>query len=42
MNFEKVLICAPTASAKNYCFDKWITNVMDFTYPNFEIGRAHV
>lgn len=38
MNFSKVLICAPTASAKNYCFDEWIKNVMDFTYPNFEVA----
>jgi hypothetical protein len=36
-NFHKILICAPTASAKNYCFDAWIDNVMSFTYPNFEI-----
>jgi hypothetical protein len=35
--FPKILICAPTASAKNYCFEEWIENVMNFTYPNFDI-----
>jgi hypothetical protein len=37
MNFPKVLISAPTANAKNYCFHEWIENVMNFTYPNFEV-----
>lgn len=35
--FPKVLICAPTASAKSYCFEEWIDNVMSFNYPNFDI-----
>jgi hypothetical protein len=35
--FPKVLICAPTASAKNYCFEQWLDNVMNFNYPNYEI-----
>jgi hypothetical protein len=35
--FPKVLVCCPTASVKNYCFHKWIDNVMNFSYPNFEI-----
>jgi hypothetical protein len=35
--FPKILVCAPTASAKNYCFKEWIENVMNFTYPNFDI-----
>lgn len=35
--FPKVLICCPTASAKEYCFASWIENVMNFTYPNFDI-----
>ena len=32
----KVLICAPTASAKSYCFKAWLDNVMNFTYPKSE------
>ena len=35
--FKKVLISCPTAAAKNYCFEEWIDNVMNFTYPNFDI-----
>lgn len=35
--FEKVLISAPTASAKNYCFKSWLENVMSFKYPDFDI-----
>jgi len=38
--FEKVLVCCPTASAKNYCFESWINNVMNFTYPNFQVFIA--
>lgn len=37
MTLPKVLITAPTASAKNYCFAEWIENVMNFTYPFFEV-----
>jgi hypothetical protein len=37
MNLPKILICSPTANVKNYCFDEWLDNVMNFTYPNFEI-----
>ena len=33
----KVLVSAPTANAKNYCFDSWVDNVLNFTYPNFDI-----
>lgn len=36
-NFPKILVCAPTAFAKNYCFAEWVENVMNFTYPNFDI-----
>ena len=36
-NFKKVLICCPTADVKNYCFREWIKNVMNFSYPNFQI-----
>lgn len=35
--FKKILISAPTAKSKNYCFEEWLDNVMKFTYPNFEI-----
>ena len=34
---KKILVSAPTASAKHYCFEKWIDNVMKFTYPNFQV-----
>lgn len=37
MSLKKVLICAPTASAKSYCFEEWLANVMSFNYPNFDI-----
>jgi len=33
----KVLICAPTASAKSYCFEEWLDNVMNLNYPNYEV-----
>lgn len=35
--FPKILVCAPTASAKNYCFAEWVENVMNFTYPDFGV-----
>ena len=35
--FPKVLVSAPTASAKNYCFESWLDNVMNFTYPNYQV-----
>ena len=35
--FKKVLITAPTAKSKNYCFDEWIANVMSFKYPDFKV-----
>ena len=37
INFPKVLVAAPTASAKKYCFEEWLDNVMDFNYPNFKV-----
>jgi hypothetical protein len=37
MSLPKVLVSAPTANVKNYCFHAWIENVMNFTYPNFEV-----
>jgi hypothetical protein len=36
-DFKKVLVSCPTAAAKNYCFEDWIDNVFNFTYPNFDI-----
>jgi hypothetical protein len=35
--FEAVLVCCPTASVKNYCFEEWLGNVMNFKYPNFQV-----
>jgi hypothetical protein len=35
--FPKVLIAAPQAKAKAYCFERFIDNAMQFTYPNFDI-----
>jgi cellulose synthase/poly-beta-1,6-N-acetylglucosamine synthase-like glycosyltransferase len=35
--FPKVLISSPTASAKNYCFEEWIDNVLNIKYPNFQV-----
>lgn len=35
MNLPKILVCAPTASAKNYCAKDFIENVKSFTYPNY-------
>jgi hypothetical protein len=37
MELPKILVCSPTAKAKNYCFDDWLDNVMSFTYPNFDV-----
>lgn len=34
---KKVLIGSPTADIKDYCFEKWIKNVDNFTYENSEI-----
>ena len=36
-DFPKVLVAAPQASAKKYCFERFIDNVMQFTYPNFDV-----
>jgi hypothetical protein len=35
--FPRVLVAAPTASVKKYCFDEWLENILDFTYPNFNV-----
>ena len=35
--FPRVLISAPTAAAKNYCFEEWLENVLSFNYPNFQV-----
>jgi hypothetical protein len=37
MNFKKVLVCAPTASSKEYCFKEWLDNTMNLNYPNYDI-----
>lgn len=37
MDFKKVLVCCPTSGHKNYCFEDWIENVLNFTYPNYKI-----
>ena len=34
----KVLIAAPTANTKNYCFNEWINNISKFTYLNFDVA----
>lgn len=34
---KKILIASPTADVKDYCFDKWMQNVLNFTYPNTEL-----
>lgn len=35
--FKKILVCGPTANVKNYCFNDWIDNVLNFTYPNYDV-----
>jgi len=37
MSLPSVLIAAPTAEVKNYCFRNWIDNVMSFSYPNIDV-----
>ena len=34
---EKILIAAPTAAVKNYCIEKWLLNINEFKYPDFEL-----
>ena len=34
----KILIAAPTAKAKDYCFEEWLDHVMGFTYPLFDVN----
>jgi len=36
-DLKKVLGACPTAAAKNYCFEEWIDNVMNFTYLNYDV-----
>ena len=38
MNLPRILVCAPTANAKEYCFKEWLDNVMGFTYPFYNIA----
>lgn len=35
--FPRVLVSAPQAVAKKYCFERFIDNVMQFKYPNFDV-----
>lgn len=37
MKLPNILICGPTSVKKNYCFNRWLDNVMNFTYPFFSI-----
>jgi hypothetical protein len=36
-NFPKILVACPTSIDKNYCVEKWIENVMNFTYPEYDV-----
>lgn len=36
-NTPKILIAAPQADVKNYCFEEWLRNVRQFTYPKSKI-----
>ncbi len=36
-NFPKILVAAPTSSAKHYCFPDWLDNALKIVYPNFKI-----
>lgn len=36
-DFPKILVACPTSRDKNYCFERWIDNVVGFTYPNYDI-----
>lgn len=36
MQFKKILISAPTASAKNYCLEEYLLNVSKIEYSNFK------
>lgn len=37
MSIPKVLVCAPTSSHKDYCFEEWAEQVKSFTYPNYDV-----
>lgn len=38
--YPKVFICAPQNEVKAYCFQAWLQNIIDFTYPNYELFLA--
>jgi GT2 family glycosyltransferase len=40
MKLPKVLVGTPTFDGKNYCYEEWIKNVKEFTYPNYDIFIA--
>lgn len=33
----KILVAAPQADVKNYCFEEWLRNIRQFSYPQSEI-----
>ena len=33
----KILIAAPQADVKNYCFEEWLRNIRHFSYPQSNI-----
>jgi len=37
-DFPKILVACPTSRDKNYCFERWIENVVGFSYPNYDIA----
>lgn len=37
MNYPKILLIAPISQKKDYCLDEWLTQIKNFTYPNYEI-----
>lgn len=37
---NKVLVCAPQHESKKYCWEDWVQNVKNFTYPNFDVFLA--
>jgi len=38
MYYPKVLIAAPTADVKDYCFEAWLQNVINLAYPKKRLG----
>tara|TARA_Y100000114_G_scaffold156344_1_gene183216 strand:+ start:3099 stop:3854 length:756 start_codon:yes stop_codon:yes gene_type:complete len=40
MKKPKVLVCSPQHESKMYCWEDWVKNVKNFTYPNFDVYLA--